>query len=162
MILAHLVLVIACLLLAVASVPPGARGWRPPVRPSVPELSFAWAALLGALAVVSWLMVGPVMSSRSMTITADGRRDVIDRRLTLIESGDVAAITILVLVLVLAATPVICARRPLRYWLEMWGALTLATLSLLTGFSIGVFLLPIATFLFIAAMLGRASRVSET
>jgi hypothetical protein len=79
------------------------------------------------------------------------------QRLTLLEAGQLAILPILAAVLALAATPLVLRRRRSRYWVEVWGALVLSALSLLAGFSIGLFLLPVATLMFVAAVLGGTS-----
>jgi hypothetical protein len=157
MIPVHLLLLLACLAVAVWSLVARARGWRPSVEPQPPELLAAWAALVAAMGVAGWLIFVPVVASHSTSIGVDGAAATVQQRLTLLQAGELAILPILAAVLALAATPILLRRRRSRYWVEVWGALVLAAFSLLAGFSIGIFLLPIAAFMFVAALLGRAS-----
>jgi hypothetical protein len=98
-----------------------------------------------------------MVASHSTSIALDGPAATVDQRLTLLEAGDLAILPILGAVLALVATPIVLRRRRSRYWVEVWGALILAAFSLLAGFSIGIFLLPIAALMLVAALLGRVS-----
>jgi hypothetical protein len=157
MILIYLLLVIACVVVAVSSLVGRTRGWRPSVEPRPLELLAAWAALAAAVGVSAWLIFVRVMGARSTSIVVEGATATAENRLTLLETGQLAILPILAAVLTLAATPILLRRRRARYWVEVWGALVLAVFSLLAGFSIGLFLLPVATLMFVAALLGRAS-----
>ena len=79
------------------------------------------------------------------------------RGLTPLESGELAILPILAAVIALVAAPILLRRRRARYWVEVWGPLVLAAMSFLGGFSIGIFLLPIAALMFVAALFGRVS-----
>jgi hypothetical protein len=155
MILVYLLLLVACLAVAVSSLVGRARGWRPSTESRPPELIAAWTALVAALGVSVWLMFVPVIVSHSTSIAVDGSAATVDQRLTLLEAGELAILPIIGAVLALVATPIVLRRRRSRYWVEVWGALILAALSLLAGFSIGLFLLPIAALMFVAALFGR-------
>jgi hypothetical protein len=157
MILLYLLLVIACVAVAISSLVGRARGWRPSVEPRTPELLAAWAAFAAAVGVAAWLILVPVIAARSTSIAVDGATATAEHRLTLLETGQLAILPILAAVLTLAATPLVLRRRRSRYWVEVWGALLLAAFSLVAGFSIGLFLLPVAALMFLAALLGRAS-----
>jgi hypothetical protein len=157
MILLYVLLVVACLAVAISSLVGRARGWHPSIEPRPPELLAAWATLAAAVAVSAWLILVPVIASRSTTTAVDGATSTVEQPLTLLETGQLVIIPILAAVLTLAATPLLLRRRRARYWVEVWGALVLAVFSLLAGFSIGLFLLPVATLMFVAALLGRAS-----
>src|SRR5881628_1022092 len=157
MILVYLLLLLACLAVAVSSLVSRGRGWRPSVQPRPPELMAAWAAIVAALGVSVWLIFAPVVASRSTSIGVDGATSTVERHLTLLEGGEVAILPILAAVIALVVTPIVLRQRRSRYWVEVWGALVLAAFSLLAGFSIGLFLLPIAALMFIAALLGRVS-----
>jgi hypothetical protein len=156
MILIYLLLVIACVAVAISSLVGRARGWRPSVEPRPLELLAALAALAAAVGVSAWLIFVPVMAARSTSIAVEGTTATAEHRLTLLETGQLAILPILAAVLTLAATPLVLRRRRSRYWVEVWGALALAVFSLLAGFSIGLFLLPVAVLMFVAAVLGRA------
>jgi hypothetical protein len=155
MILLSVLLLGASLAIAVSSLVSRARGWRPSIEPGPHELLAAWAALVAAVVVSAWLMFVPVISSRSTSIGIDAA--IAEQRLTLLEAGQSAILPILAAVLTLAATPLVLRRRRSRYWVEVSGALVLSAFSLLAGFSIGLFLLPVAALMFVAALLGRTS-----
>lgn len=157
MILVYLLLLLACLALVISALVGRARSWRPPIEPGRPESIAAWSALVAALAVSGFLLFFPLVASRSTPFASDGDTQAVAQRVTLLESGELAILPVLAAVVVLAATPVLLRRRRARYWVEVWGALVLAALSLLSGFSIGTFLLPIASLMFAAALLGRVS-----
>lgn len=157
MILVYLLLLVACLTVAVSSLVGRARGWHPSIEPRPPELIAAWATLVAALGVSVWLIFVPVVASRSTSIAVDGPTATIEQRLTLLEAGQLAVLPILGAVVALVATPIVLRRRRSRHWVEVWGALIVAAFSLLAGFSIGRFLLPIAALMFVAALLGRIS-----
>ena len=152
--LASLFLIFACLALAISALVSRARGWRPPIEARRPEVIAGWSALVVALAVSGWLIFAPMVTSHSTTFDSDGRMVTAERNMTLLESGAVGFLFFLAAVVVLVATPLILRRHRARYWVEVWGALALAVLSFLSGLSIGIFLLPIAALLFVAAMFG--------
>jgi hypothetical protein len=157
MILLYFLLVLACLGVAVSSLAARGRGWRPSIEPRLPELIAAWATLISAVGVSGWLIFMPAVVSHSTTVAADAATATAEQRLTLLEAGQLAILPILAVVVALAASPIILQRRRVRYWAEVWGALILAAFSLLAGFSIGFFLLPVAGLMLVAALLGRAS-----
>ena len=156
--IAYLILFVASLVLAVSSLVASARGWRPAIEPSRSELIAGWTALIAAVAVASWLLFAPMMSSRSTSLTRDGAIEPYEERLTLLEAGQLAILPILVVVLAITAAPLLLKRRRSRYWVEVWGGLLLAAFSFLSGFSIGLFLLPVAALMWVAAMLGRTAK----
>lgn len=157
MILVYLILLVACLVLAVSSLVSSARGWRPSIEPRASELLAGWAAFIAAVAISGWLIFAPLMSSRSTIIGAGGATETIEHRLTLLQAGQMTLLPILALVIAITVAPLVLRRRRSRYWLEVVGGLLLAAFSLLAGFSIGLFLLPIAALMWVAAMLGRAA-----
>lgn len=157
MILLYLFFLLACVALAISSVVGRARGWTPPVEPSRYEALAAWAALLVAAMVSLWIVFVPLVSTQSTSIGSTADDPAVEQRRTLLQSGERTILPVLASVLGLAAAPVALRRRRARYWVEMSGALVLAALSLLAGFSIGLFLLPIGAFMFCAALAGRVA-----
>ena len=155
MMLAYLFLILACFALGVSALVGRARGWRPPIEARQSEVIAGWCALAVALAVSGWLIFAPAYGSRSTTVDLTGRTVITEQSMTLLESGAVGFLFVLAAVVIVVATPLILRRHRARYWIEVWGALALAVLSFLGGFSIGIFLLPVAALMFVAALLGR-------
>jgi hypothetical protein len=157
MILLYLSLLIASLAVAVSSLAARARGWQPSSEARRPEFIAAWATLLAAVVVSAWLIFLPAVASLSTTLPGDGTTAITEQRLNLFQTGELVILPIVAAVLLLSATPLILRRRRSRYWVEMWGALVLAAFCVLSGFSIGMFLLPVAMLMLVAALLGRVS-----
>jgi len=97
------------------------------------------------------------MASRSTSVASDGTTTVSEQRATLLQSGEFQVIPILAAILALAATPLLLRRRRSRYWVGIWGAFVLAAFSIVAGFSIGLFFVPVAWSMFFAALYGRGS-----
>jgi hypothetical protein len=160
MILLPFALLLATLAVGVMSLVERARGWQPSVEARRPELIAASATLVIAAVVSAFLMFGPMVASRSTSVASDGATAASEQRLTLLQSGELVILPILAAVLALAATPLLLRRRRARYWFGIWGAFVLAAFSIVAGFSIGLFFLPVAWLMFVAALFGRGSASS--
>src|SRR5688572_10534058 len=157
MIVLSMGLLLATLAVAVTSLVERTRGWQPSMEARRPESIAAWATLILATVVSAFVMFGPMMASRSASVASDGTTTVSEQRATLLQSGEFQVIPILAAILALAATPLLLRRRRSRYWVGIWGAFVLAAFSIVAGFSIGLFFLPVAWSMFFAALYGRGS-----
>jgi glucan phosphoethanolaminetransferase (alkaline phosphatase superfamily) len=150
-------LFVGALALAIETLVNRARGRQPPIEPRTAETVAGWASLVAAVMVSAWLLFGPMIASRSTSVGADGTTVTSEQHQTLLESGEMVILPILAIILTIVAMPLVLRRRRARYWLEVWGALILAAFSIISGFSIGLFVMPIAGLMFLAALFGRTS-----
>ena len=130
-------------------------------------LGGVWLALAVALAACIFLIWWPDFYTTTVTETGDdGARRAFTQSASLIEEGgpQVIAVLLVPVALALVALGIVFMRDQWRWarWL-LWGVTLLAwAVSLLGSFSVGLFYMPAAAFLLLAALvLPRASTPAE-
>ncbi len=133
-------------------------------RPSRPEIAGASASFTTALVVSVALLFVPVYAGTTQTKTLPSRGGVVGNsarfhRTLLQVNGERALLPL--------AVPVVVAMLPLLFWRSRWravveaGAATLlVAFTVIAGFSIGLFYLPSAGAMLVAALLARPPQAS--
>ena len=135
------------------------RGRRGSPTPRRGESLAASLAALTAITALAFLLVSPVYSAREVHARFSPGGQVTESkpemRSTLLQVNGPRAIVRLVFPVAIATLPILLRRSEERFLIEAIAALILAVFTIIGGFSIGLFYLPSAASMVLAALLGR-------
>lgn len=159
MVLIGLSLFVAALILTVLAVFNSLRRGRSAPTPRRGESVAAFVAVLTAIAALVVLLVVPVYWGRRALVrfSSDGQvaERKTDMRATLVSVNGPRAMVPLLFPVAVAVLPTLLRRSEERFLIEAIAALVLAAFTIIAGFSIGMFYLPSAASMVLAAFLGR-------
>jgi hypothetical protein len=128
------------------------------------ENAAAIASFVAAVVVSAALLFVPAYTEESSTIVSPSTEGVISKIVvshpTLIQVNGVRALLTLAVPVLIAGLPLLFRRSRWRALLEASAAALLTALTVIAGFSIGLFYLPSAVAMLVAALLARPAHAS--